>query len=83
MDWSYSNFQVVYIHEEKVTRNFSAKPTLELLFAKNARANSSKNASSLAHRASNNKNELVAHPTAAMVTLSLSQYNNQPTILRH
>jgi hypothetical protein len=36
--------------------------TLELLFSKNVRANRSKNASSLAHQ-SNNKNEIVAHPT--------------------
>jgi hypothetical protein len=36
---------------------------LELLFAKNARANRSKNASSLAHQASNNKNKIVPHPT--------------------
>jgi hypothetical protein len=36
---------------------------LELLFAKNARANRSKNASSLADQALNNKNKIVAHPT--------------------
>jgi hypothetical protein len=36
---------------------------LELLFAKNAGANHSKSASSLAGRASNNKNKIVAHPT--------------------
>jgi hypothetical protein len=36
---------------------------LELFFAKKARAKRSKNASSLAHRASNNKTEIVAHPT--------------------
>jgi hypothetical protein len=63
MDWSYSNVPVLYIHEEKGTSNFSPNPTLELLFAKKARAKHSKNASSLAHRASNNKNEIVAHPT--------------------
>jgi hypothetical protein len=37
--------------------------TRELLFAKNTRANRTKNASSLADRASNNKNKIVAHPT--------------------
>jgi hypothetical protein len=42
--------------------DFSPNPTLELLFAKNARANRSKNASSLADRASYNKNKIVAHP---------------------
>jgi hypothetical protein len=47
----------------KGTSNFSPNPMLELLFAKNARANCSKNTSSLAHRASNNRNEVVAHPT--------------------
>jgi hypothetical protein len=36
---------------------------LELIFAKNARANCSKNASSLADRVSNNKNKIFAHPT--------------------
>jgi hypothetical protein len=46
----------------KATPNFSSNPTLELLFAKDARANRSKNASAL------------AHPT--MVTLILSQRNN-------
>jgi hypothetical protein len=51
------------IHEEKGTSNFSPNPTMELLFAKDASANRSKNASSLAHRASNSKNEIVAHPT--------------------
>jgi hypothetical protein len=58
-----SNFLVLYIHEEKLPPNFSANPTLELLFAKNACANRSKNASSLADRASNNKIKIVAHPT--------------------
>jgi hypothetical protein len=43
--------------------NFSPNPTLELLFTKNAHANRSKNASSLADRASYNKNKIVTHPT--------------------
>jgi hypothetical protein len=43
--------------------DFSPNSTLQLLFVKNARANRSKNASSLADRASNNKNKIVAHPT--------------------
>jgi hypothetical protein len=59
-----SDLLVLCIHEEKLPPNFSPNPTLELLFAKNARANHSKNASSLADRAlSNNKNKIVAHPT--------------------
>jgi hypothetical protein len=58
-----SNLLVLYIHEENLLPNFSPNPTLELLFAKNARANRSKNASSLADRASYNKNKIVAHPT--------------------
>jgi hypothetical protein len=58
-----SDLLVLYIHEEKLPPNFSPNPTLELLFAKNTRANRSKNASSLADRASNNKNKIVAHPT--------------------
>jgi hypothetical protein len=49
-------------NSEKSPPNFSPNPTLELLFAKKARANCSKNASSLAYRASNNKNKIVAHP---------------------
>jgi hypothetical protein len=53
----------IFIYEEKAAPDFSPNPTLELLFAKNARANCSKNASSLAARASNNKDEIVAHPT--------------------
>jgi hypothetical protein len=57
-----SNLLVLYIHEEKWPPNFSPNPTSELLFAKTARANCSKNASSLADRASNNKNKIVAHP---------------------
>jgi hypothetical protein len=57
-----SNLLVLFIHEEKSTPNFSPNQTLELLFAKNARANRSKNASSLADRASYNKNKIVAHP---------------------
>jgi hypothetical protein len=68
----------------------SPNSPLELLFAKNAlakvrakaHANRSKNFSSLAHRALNNKNEIVAHPTGH-VTLILTQQNNQPTIPRH
>jgi hypothetical protein len=63
MDWSYSNFQVLFIHEEKGTSNFSPNPTLGLLFTKNTRTNRSKNACLLAYPASNNKNEIVAHPT--------------------
>jgi hypothetical protein len=58
-----SDLLVLYIHEDKSPPNFSPNPTLELLFAKNARANRSKNASSLANRASYNKNKIVAHPT--------------------
>jgi hypothetical protein len=50
-------------HEEKSPPDFSPNPRLELLFAKNARANRSKNASSLADRASNNENKIVAHST--------------------
>jgi hypothetical protein len=42
MDRSYSNVPVLFIHEEKGTSNISPNPTLELLFAKNARANRSK-----------------------------------------
>jgi hypothetical protein len=57
-----SNLLVLSIHEEKGAPNFSPNPTLELLFAKNALANRSKNASSLTNRASNNKNEIVGHP---------------------
>jgi hypothetical protein len=63
MDWSYYNVPVLCIHKEKGTSNFSPNPTLELLFAKNARANCSKNASALADRASKNKNEIVTHST--------------------
>jgi hypothetical protein len=65
MDWSYSNFPVLSMHRnvEKGKSNFSPNPTLELLFAKKARTNRSKNASSLAHQASNNKIEIIAHPT--------------------
>jgi hypothetical protein len=58
-----SDLLVLYINEEKLPPDFSPNPTLELLFAKNARGNHSKNASSLADRASNNKNKIVAHPT--------------------
>jgi hypothetical protein len=58
-----SNLLVIYIHEEKLPPNFSPNPTLDLLFPKNACANRSKNASSLADRALNNKNKIVAHPT--------------------
>jgi hypothetical protein len=58
-----SDLLVLYIHEEKGAPNFSPNPTLELLFAKNARANRSKNDSSLANQASKNKNEIVAHLT--------------------
>jgi hypothetical protein len=47
----------IFIYEEKAAPDFSPNPTLELLFAKNARANCSKNASSLA------AHEIVAHPT--------------------
>jgi hypothetical protein len=57
-----SDLLVLYIHEEKSPPDFSPNPTLELLFAKNARANRSKNASSLADRASYNKNKIVTHP---------------------
>jgi hypothetical protein len=63
MDWSYSNVPVLHIHEEKGTSNFSPNPTLELFFAKNARTDRSKNASSRAHGALSNKNEIIAHPT--------------------
>jgi hypothetical protein len=58
-----SDLLVLFIHEEKSPPDFSPNPTLELLFAKNARANRSKNASSLADRASYNKNKILAHPT--------------------
>jgi hypothetical protein len=58
-----SDLLVLYIHEEKSPPNFSPNPTLEILFAKNARANRSKNSSSLADRASDNKNKIVANPT--------------------
>jgi hypothetical protein len=58
-----SDLLVLSIHGEKPPPNFSPNPTLELLFAQNVRANLSKNASSLADRASNNKNKIVAHPT--------------------
>jgi hypothetical protein len=58
-----SDLLVLYIHEEKGAPDFSPNPTLELLFAKSARPNHSKNASSLADQASNNKNEIVAHLT--------------------
>jgi hypothetical protein len=58
-----SDLLLLYVHEEKGAPDFSSNPTLELLFAKNARANHSKNASSLSDRASNNKTESVAHPT--------------------
>jgi hypothetical protein len=58
-----SDLLVSYIHEERGAPNFSLNPTLKLLFAKNARANRSKNASSLTDRASNHKNEIAAHPT--------------------
>jgi hypothetical protein len=58
-----SDLLVLFIHEEKSPPDFSPNPTLELLFAKNARANRSKNASSLADRVSYNKNKIVAHPT--------------------
>jgi hypothetical protein len=51
------------IHVKKGSPNYSPNPTLELLFAKKSSANWSKNASSLAHHASNNKNKIVAHPT--------------------
>jgi hypothetical protein len=61
MDWSYYNVPVLYIHEEKGTSNFSPNPTLELLFPQNVSADRFKNASSLVHRASNNKNKIVAH----------------------
>jgi hypothetical protein len=81
MDWSYSNVPVLYIHEEKGTSNFSPNPTLELLFAKNARADRSKNASSLAHRASNNKSEIVAHPTGHGNAQPIQQPTNNPVAL--
>jgi hypothetical protein len=58
-----SDLLVLYNHIEKPPPNFSLNPTMELLFAKNACANRSKNASSLANRASNNKNKIIAHPT--------------------
>jgi hypothetical protein len=57
-----SNLLVLFIHEEKLPPDFSPNPTLELLFAKNACANRSKNASSVADRASHNKNKIIAHP---------------------
>jgi hypothetical protein len=58
MDRYYYNVPVLSIHEEKGTNNFSANPTLELLFAKNARTQIvQKNASSFAHQASNNKQQ--------------------------
>jgi hypothetical protein len=59
-----SDLLVLHIHEEKLPPDFSPNPMFELLFAKNAaRANRSQNASSLADRASYNKNKIVAHPT--------------------
>jgi hypothetical protein len=54
---------VLSIHAEERPPHFSPNTTLELLLAKNTRANRSKNASSLAHQASNNKKDIVAHPT--------------------
>jgi hypothetical protein len=57
-----SDLLVLFIHEEKSPPDFSPNPMLELLLSKNARK-SFKNASSLADRASNNKNKIVAHPT--------------------
>jgi hypothetical protein len=57
-----SDLLVLYIHEEKSPPDFSQNPTLELLFAKNARKSFQK-ASSLADRASYNKNKIVRHPT--------------------
>jgi hypothetical protein len=63
MYWTQSNGLVLYIREEKGTSNIYPNPTLELLFAKKPRANRSKNASSLVHHASNNKNKIRAHPT--------------------
>jgi hypothetical protein len=61
--WAKSDLLDLHSHEEKQPPNFSPNSPLELLFAKNARAYRSKNASSLAHQASNYKNKIVAHPT--------------------
>jgi hypothetical protein len=58
-----SDLLLLYSHEENGVPDFSPNSPLKLLFAKNARANRSKNASSPAHHASNNKNKIVAHPT--------------------
>jgi hypothetical protein len=49
--------------KKKVQAIFLQNPALELLFAKKVHANQSKNASSLGHHTSNNKNKIVAHPT--------------------
>jgi hypothetical protein len=56
---------------------------LELLFAKQLRANRSKNASSLAHHASNNKNKIVAHLTnhGNAQFGPAQQPTNNPTVL--
>jgi hypothetical protein len=74
---------VLYIHEEKSPPDFSSNPTLELLFAKNARANRSKNASSLAYIEHQTTTKKSLHIRPAMATLILAQHNNQPTISRY
>jgi hypothetical protein len=53
---------VLYSHVEK-TPQFFSKFIAGAPFAKNARANCSKNASSLTDRALKNKNEIITHPT--------------------
>jgi hypothetical protein len=55
--WAKSDLLVLYSHEEKRPPNFSPNSPLELLFAKKLRTNRSKNTSSLAHQASNNKKQ--------------------------
>jgi hypothetical protein len=82
MDWSYSNVPFLSILSEKGKSNFSPDPTLELLFATNARANRSKTLphSPMEHQTTKTKS-LRIRPTT--VTLILSQYNNQPTIPPH
>jgi hypothetical protein len=72
------------IHEEKGAPNLSPNRRLELLFAKNVRTNRSKNASSLADGASNNKNEIVAQATdhgKAHFEPAQQPTNNPPTLV--
>jgi hypothetical protein len=63
MDWSYSNVPVLYIHEEKGYKQYFSNSNVGSPFRQKCERRLFKNASSLAHQASNNKNEIVAHPT--------------------